>query len=167
LSRTGTKSLTEALNGLGYKSLHYPRTFHFKRGRIVIKPRIFKCFDALTDTPIALDFMELDRRFPDSRFIYTVRSMDSWLASCERFFRPNRQWRDAETELHRQLYGTNVFDRGLFTEAYQRHHHRVMSNFNSCPEQLLVLNICGGEGWPQLCQFLDKPVPARTFPRKV
>ena len=32
------------------------------------------------------------------------------------------------------------------------------------PQQLLVFKV--GEGWDRLCQFLDKPVPAKPFPRE-
>ena len=167
LSRTGTKSLTRSLKHLGYKSIHYPRQFHFKQGRIVIPRRVLNNYQALIDTPIALDFPELDKRYPDSRFIYTVRSMDSWLDSCRRFFRPGRFWRDTEGELHQQFYGGNVFDEQRFREGYLRHHERVMSHFSQRPEQLLVLNICGGEGWPQLCRFLEAPIPDQSFPHRI
>jgi hypothetical protein len=28
------------------------------------------------------------------------------------------------------------------------------------------MNITGGEGWENLCEFLDVPIPSRSFPKK-
>ena len=34
------------------------------------------------------------------------------------------------------------------------------------PNDLLVMNICDGEGWEVLCPFLNKPIPNVIFPKK-
>jgi hypothetical protein len=31
---------------------------------------------------------------------------------------------------------------------------------------LLVMDICGGEGWEKLCPFLNQPTPEVAFPRR-
>ena len=60
LSRTGTTSLTLALEALGLSVAHFPTTM-----------KQIEEHDAATDTPVAASFQSLDSRFPGSKFIYT------------------------------------------------------------------------------------------------
>ena len=69
LSKTGTTSLSAALAILGYRSKHFPKDEDFAR------------YDAFSDITVAMKFKTLDRFFPGSQFIYTVRDEPAWLAS--------------------------------------------------------------------------------------
>jgi hypothetical protein len=40
----------------------------------------------------------------------------------------------------------------------------VHDYFRERPDDLLVLNICAGEGWERLCPFLGQDVPGIPFP---
>jgi hypothetical protein len=41
-----------------------------------------------------------------------------------------------------------------------------VDHFRDRPEDLLILDICGGEeGWKELCSFLDAPLPHVPFPK--
>ena len=42
----------------------------------------------------------------------------------------------------------------------------VLFYFSKREKDLLVLDICGGEGWEKLCKFLHVPVPNKKFPKK-
>lgn len=158
LSRSGTSSLTEALRILGFSAVHSPTTL----GQI-------HRHDAATDTTVADNFERLDEFFPGSKFIHTMRAKEQWLRSCERFWLLMQPRFDASfllTELHKQLYGTPLFDRERFSEAYERHVRRVQHFFESRPQDLLQLSVDGGEDlWAPLCQFLGQPVPEKEFPR--
>lgn len=159
LSRTGTSSLTRALRLLGYSAVHFPRN----------RQQIDR-HDAATDTPVAAEFEWLDAHYPGSKFIYTVRDLDTWLDSCRRLW---RKWKTTRfdpstfiTRLHIQLYGSVDFSRDGFADAYRRHDSRVRRYFAGQSDRLLVLDICSGEsGWETLCPFLDRPAPAVPFPR--
>jgi hypothetical protein len=50
------------------------------------------------------------------------------------------------------------------SEAYRAFDERVTRFFGSDSGRLLKLNIADGEGWSELCSFLNKPVPPKPFP---
>ena len=54
----------------------------------------------------------------------------------------------------------------LFKEAYQKHIQHVQDYFAKRPQDLLNLNIAGGEGWERLCPFVRQPVLKLPFPYK-
>jgi hypothetical protein len=81
LSRTGTKSLTLALNMIGFKVAHYPDDEITLKELMAGKYNfsLLKDFDGITDITVAPYYAQLDKLFPDSKFILTVRDKDSWL----------------------------------------------------------------------------------------
>ncbi|MFC1452265.1 sulfotransferase [Verrucomicrobiota bacterium] len=81
LGRTGTKSLTEALEQLGFRTKHCPRFFLDDEARPCIDWADFDSHDALTDEGVALVYQEADRRYPGSKFILTMRDPEDWLRS--------------------------------------------------------------------------------------
>jgi len=192
LSRTGTTSLSAALEMLGFKSKHYPdfimdnsslitrlkARFNgnvwpiFKnvtwgsRNRLVLKKDEIGAWDALSDTPVARFFKDLDRYYPGSKFIYTIRDMDDWLKSCKTFFFPTRFDYWLFSQLHFDLYGVNTFNRGRFMAGYEKHDQNIKSYFKKREKDLLIMNICGGEGWEKLCPFLKIDPPDKKFPHR-
>jgi hypothetical protein len=182
LTRTGTSSLTDALNLLGYRSLHYPdddRTRKEIKAFLAsdgdrLRLSILEKYDALTDTPICATFEALDAAYPGSRFVLTVREKESWLESCRRFFRESidpflRGYPDNPSAvyirtIHARLYGSATFDRERFSRAYDDYHERVRRHFGDRPQDLVTMDICAGEGWEPLCEFLGVPLPGTQFP---
>ena len=164
LSKTGTSSLTEALRSLGYQTRHFPVEMTALRGgRLKLRIEEASIHQCLTDTPVALFYQQLDKRFPGAKFILTVRDMDGWLKSCEAHF-TKPTWGRRMDQLHLELYGSREFDRMGFAKAYERHVSGVNEFFRDRPEDLLVLNIGSGDGWEDLCAFLEVPVPEIPFP---
>lgn len=156
LSRTGTTSLTRALEILGFSAVHFPTSMEK-----------IKAYDAATDTPVAATFRLLDKKYPGSKFIYTTRALEPWLQSCKWLWVRNSEYfKDSifVRGVHIWLYGRGTFDRSAFTAAYDRHQNDVLGYFAERPDDLLVLDICGGAGWDKLCVFLDVPVPDVPFP---
>ena len=156
LSRTGTSSLNQAFIELGLKAVHFPET-----------PGAIDAHDAASDTPIADKFVELDAAYPGSLFILTVRPVEDWLSSVERFWAAFGQFTFSPEimVLHRRLYGAALFDRPLYAAAYARHVKHVREYFRDRPRDLLEMNVCAGEGWGPLCAFLEVPVPPTDFPK--
>jgi len=64
------------------------------------------------------------------------------------------------------LYGTPVFNKALFKEAYLRHDQRVRSYFLNRPEDLLVLDLSQDNEWEPLCTFLGVDIPKEPFPHR-
>jgi hypothetical protein len=112
LSRTGTTSICQALEILGYRTLHFsmelfvqpevispelhyePKAplsagWRWERQNLVdiIRSRadshIFDKYDAMGDVPVPLFYRELDRKFPGAKFIHTVRDETRWLKSMK------------------------------------------------------------------------------------
>ncbi|MFW6129957.1 MAG: sulfotransferase [Atribacterota bacterium] len=76
LSRTGTNSLCYAMKGLGFKTKHFPINMQQIRNN-----------DFNNDITVSGRFKELDKLFPNSKFIMTQRNIDDWAVSCFNFFR--------------------------------------------------------------------------------
>lgn len=170
LSRTGTSSLTQALRTLGLQVVHYPsdpETYEQLR-TADFQLKLLEQVDAITDIPLVPYFRQMDRLYPGSKFILTVRDEASWLASIEQMLqaRPLSQVRIPEIIQFYRLstYGAVAFHREHFMDVFQDHKARVMHYFRNRPKDLLVMDICGGAGWEVLCPFLGHPVLSTPFP---
>lgn len=170
LSRTGTKSLHRAFALLGYRSDHFStHLIEFDGRELSLRAEGLEAYDALTDITAALFFRELDALCPEAKFVLTVRDSPSWLSSCARHFPPLEpgKWPDGKRKvlaLRRSVYGVESFDAKRFQEAYERHTNAVLDHFAEQRERLLVLDICSGQGWQPLCEFLDLAMPRVPFP---
>lgn len=177
LSRTGTKSLTSALHILGFKVIHYPEdetTFReLSEGQYQFS--LLQQFDGITDITVSAFYPQLDRLFPGSKFILTIRKKEEWLNAMERHYRNRPAFDendDPAREIHMRIrrflrstvYGCYEFSRDRMAYVYDQHYHNVLNYFRDRPESLLVLNIGTGEGWQQLCPFLGCPVLEQPFP---
>jgi len=156
LSRTGAPTLNDSLEMLGYRS-HF-LLIHEDLDALLPK------FDAFTHLPLVEKYAELDRRFPNSKFILSIRERESWLQSCEyRITLAASNASAASLELLQRIYGSATFDRALFSSTYDRYHDEVKQHFKG-RDDLLVLDLCGGEGFEKLCPFLKKDIPQQSFP---
>ena len=168
LSKTGTTSLSRALDILGYRTIDNPGVAHYIPSDLSsIDSLLLDANDAFTDTPIPSFYRELDTRYPDSKFILTVRDMEGWLNSCKKQFTQNlsAKQNDAHNRLFMDLYDSTVFDEEKFRKGYQDFVDGVYRYFSDRQQDLLTLNISSGDGWETLCPFLGKPVPDIPFPK--
>ena len=168
LSKTGTTSLASALEMLGYRTKDYPGVETYRPDDLAsLDPELLENHDAFTDTPIPSLYRALDRAYPGSRFILTVREMDGWLKSCRKQFTQKHaeKQNEAHNRLFVELYGTPVFDEVLFRSGYERFVQGVKEYFKDRPGDLLILDVTAGEGWEKLCPFLGKPIPDVPFPK--
>lgn len=178
LSRTGSRSLMEAMRLLGYRARHwdYTRKLLVYDEEGVLRPRLelLEPYDAYGDVPISLLYKVIDREYPGSKYVLTVREQESWLRSCRRFFAPERlqglrermppaeqRWRDLQFN---DVWGTLGYDEAQFLAVRARHEADVREYFRERPGDLLVLDISAGQGWAELCPFLDRAVPDVPFP---
>lgn len=168
LSKTGTSSLASALQMLGFKVKDYPGIDVYRPGDVSsIDRNLLEAYEALTDTPIPSFYRELDRAFPGSKFILTVREREGWLRSCQKQFTEKlaAKQNEAHNQLFLDLYGTTVFDADKFSSGYDRFVAGVLDYFSNRPADLLVMDITAGEGWEKLCPFLGCDVPDVPFPK--
>jgi hypothetical protein len=170
LSRTGTVSLTRALGQLGIVAQHYPNDpvtqDELRHGRYSLS--ILAETQALLDIPVAPYYAQFDVLYPDAKFILTTRPEDSWLVSMENHFRLYVEQRhDAFDDfVHACVYGAEHFSEERFRFVKRRHEENVRSYFSDRPGKLLVFDLFAGDSWPELCRFLELPVPDEPFPHK-
>jgi hypothetical protein len=173
LSKTGTTSLAAALNILDIKTIHCPRDektiSELKRG--VYKLAVLNEYDGAVDIPIAPYYAQLDLAYPSSKFILTVRDKTAWLRSTEDHWKRATRARNVEIHRFREfirpvVYGTVEFDPDRFSCVYDTHEQNVRRYFQDRPDDLLILDICGGDGWEKLCGFLGLSLPQIPFPHK-
>ncbi len=168
LSKTGTTSLANALQVLGYKTKDNMGVVKYATGDLSsVDLRVVDVNDALTDTPIPSFYRELDARYPGSKFILTVRDAEGWLKSCKKQF--TQRFAEVQTDAHKRLfidlYGTDVFDDRRFASGYEMFVDGVREHFKDRPRDLLIMNIVADEGWEKLCPFLRRPMPDIPFPK--
>lgn len=176
LSRTGTKSLAVALNHLGIKTKWYPQDGQTYRELVLGNYRltVLEEYQALTDTPVVPFYPQFDELYPGSKFILTIREKESWLRSCEKHWSgskvpPNDPpfWQRYANFIDACVYGCNAFNASRFSYVYDRHVANVQDYFCDRPDDLLVIDVCNGEGYEKLCPFLGYPTPDDpTFPKE-
>lgn len=170
MGRTGTTSLADALTKLGIKTKHFPSDNSSQRELLAGKKlSIMKKYQALVDG-IAPFYRQLYTQYPNSRFILTVRDKSDWLVSVKRFnhlrdhspkLKTGKHYTD---ELRFLTYGTYKLDDNTLIDGYTAHFEAVKSFFKPHPESLLIMNLCGGEGWNTLTDYLGIPMPDYAFP---
>jgi hypothetical protein len=181
--KTGTTSLNRALEILGYVSLHAPRILKQLNYRSVspslwkeMNPvgskdlKIFKKWDALTNFGEHI-YPLLDKDFPNSKFILTIRDKRDWLKSTKNYFgnhdydersiRKNRF--DIFNRMH--IYQHIIYREDYFSILYDNHIRNIKYYFRDREQDLLIMDICDGEGWSRLCPFLKKDIPKDLFPK--
>ncbi|KAG0743176.1 hypothetical protein G6F57_006761 [Rhizopus arrhizus] len=186
--RTGTYSLQEALNILGYNTLHM--SCYFKDENLDFKPfeeahrnpetidwdKPYDGFDAAIEWPTSTFYKELMVKYPDAKVLLTVRTPESWYASICKTVAPmmQRQKEIKSEKLKDTLRMANKFmlggifadeekmkDEKAIQKLFTDHIEEVKRHVPS--DRLLVMEL--GEGWDRLCQFLGKEVPKVPYPK--
>jgi hypothetical protein len=162
LGKTASVSLSGALKILKYSTIHFPRNMMHFNSKKEICIKLVGNYESYIDLPIGHFYKELDQ---NAKFILTVRDMDSWLKSCKKFFYPGRFDREDPilSRLQEVVYGSDVFNEDKYRAAYTKHLNDVMDYFKD-KDNLLVMDICAGDGWEKLCPFLNQPIPTNKFP---
>jgi hypothetical protein len=201
MPKTGTTSLKKALQTLGYRTVHSPRQYTFSqclgipmyRWESVVST-IFKGEELLKNVPIVgglkkdlkitdwdamVNFGEhtypiLDKKFPNSKFILTIRDREPWLKSIHALL---GGWGTCFTdegkingfiELTRKMHIFHCieYDEDYLSILYDNHFRNVEYYFKDRKQDLLIIDICGGQGWEKLCPFLDKDMLDIPFPHE-
>ena len=94
LPKTGTASLAAALDGLGYKTFHFPQhmTHHFDFWRFLNdgtlkRPdwrQLYANVTAIADHPAVTHMVDIMRAYPDAKVVLTVRDVDELMVSMRR-----------------------------------------------------------------------------------
>jgi Sulfotransferase domain/N-terminal domain of galactosyltransferase len=182
MHKTATTSLHHAFEILGYdsahwKSAHWAKAIWRQMNNLGHSATLEKSY-ALCDLPIPLLYEQLDRAYPGSKFILTIRREDLWLATVKKHwdpkfnkFRKNWEIDPFTNRIHSVIYGRPDFHGPTFLKRYRRHNEDVVNYFAGRPRDLLIMDMDFGwpkEGpyflWYELCSFLNKPIPKVPYP---
>ena len=182
--RTGTSSLKEALEVLGFnkcyhmsemmKNRHADHWDRKARGEDVDWEEIFEGYEATLDWPSTAFYKDLADYYPDARVILTVRDPDKWYQSVlNTIYSVGRNmpaWipgvRKVEEMIDRVVwtgtFGGNFENKDSTIRIFEEHNTAVQQEISA--ERLLIYRV--SEGWEPLCKFLGVPVPDGVeFPR--
>ncbi|WP_051078113.1 sulfotransferase [Marinobacter gelidimuriae] len=122
--------------------------------------------ETFEDWPWIILYEELDRAFPDSRFILTKRQHEKWIQSYKNMLANQGDASKELNEIRRILYGLPFPDvsESQLVERYEKHNAEVEYYFRDRPKDLLIINWEEGDEWKELCDFLGKDVPIKPFP---
>lgn len=179
MHKTATTSLHAALTQLGIQSAHW-KTAHWAKAiwtemTTLGRSKTLEKSYALSDLPVGILYQELDRAYPGSKFILTIRNEKQWLKSVKNHWswdhNPFRKFWDTDPfthKIHKLVYGQKGFDATLFIARYRRHNADAKEYFKYRPNDLLVMDMNKGNraNWKNLCKFLGKPVPDAEYPRE-
>lgn len=161
LGKTGTTSFADAMIHLGYhhKTMGFRHAFDNRR-YLPIRYALMR-HDSFDDFPWNYLYEKIDRWYPRARFVLTTRSnSEIWYDSLVRHF-----MRGSSVQNHFSFYGykSPLNNKRHFINLYESHNERVRDYFRGCPR---FAEMCWekGDGWQELCGFVDAPVPTIPFP---
>ncbi len=127
-------------------------------------------------------YREMDRAFPDEKFILTIRDdPEQWYRSVINFS-IKRYGRFPETvDLNNDPYvwrgwswenfqarfpghADDLFNKDLMLSEYLKHNQHVIEYFQEQPDKLLVINVAEKMAYGRLCDFLGVPPRQNSFP---
>jgi len=141
---------------------------------------------AFQDVPFSLKklYPILDKEFPDSKFILTIRdSPEQWYKSLTSFHAknfgkgkiPDKKTLQESTyvykgwlwEVNRAVSNTpenDVYNKDLLIKLYNEHNASVINYFKNTPEKLLVVNLTEPNAAITISKFLDRGKIIETIP---
>lgn len=182
--RTGTKSMKEALEHLGFGPCyhmfevfqnpgHIPVWHDAAFGKEVDWPDLFSGYQSGVDWPIAHFWEPVSRVFPDAKILLTVRPASDWYTSMTNTifshvagYQPKdesgRVWKVMVDKIVRtDTFDNRTGDRAYCESVFERHIADVKAKVP--PHQLIVYEV--GSGWAPLCEALGVDVPDIPFPK--
>ncbi|PHQ74601.1 MAG: sulfotransferase family protein [Shewanella sp.] len=156
LPRTATTSVCVATLSLGFKTAHTAYT-----------QRAMDEAQIIADTPIFCDYQQLDKIYPNAKFVYLTRESDKWLPSIrqllERMYTNLQRSDGGFNPILKRCYNgvfepltlDNIAKDSFLLECYQRHYQGALDYFNGREQDLLIIDVAHPGSFQQLADFLD------------
>lgn len=160
--KTGTSTLNVALSKLGYNVLgaRIDLAERLIRNEIDSILELTESYDAFEDNPWPLIFKDLDKKYPNSKFILTIRDEEKWLSSIVNHFG------STNTSMREFIYGVGhpAGNEDIYLKRYQKHNKDVLEYFKDRKSDLLIIDWSKIEGWNELCEFIGEPILNEPLP---
>lgn len=163
LNKTGTTTLGRCMKEFGFRhhSFDLALTRSICNGNFQPAFRVIDEYESFEDWPWPLFYKKIDKHYPESRFILTVRKDSStWFESLKR-----HADRTGPTEFRQLIYDHEM------PHDFKSHHIAFYENHNSNVREYFAgkdnfIEVCWEDGaeWKRLAEFLNKPVPDKPFP---
>ena len=186
--KTATTSLEVALSHLGYRVCrgHWANNHTYwlmalyRHGDYDEIARFARNWDAFADAPWGGSdlYVYLADKFPESKFICTIRDPEQWYESFVKNFTRHDSNRRTVFETFYKIgkHGAAYWFKWMFDiedlvdnkqkilDVYTRRNDQILAFFEGRPGRLLTLDVTKNNGWGTLCEFLEKPEPEIPFP---
>jgi len=171
LGKTGTTTLGYCLDKLGYKihdgdiSLVKP----WVNGDMEIFDNLMKNYDAFEDEPWCFMYKELYHKYPNAKYILTIRKNPNiWLRSkLNHSLNTSIRGRMNCAYYNYYCFGYQyvIDNEQKFIDIYNKHNNDVTDYFRD-KDNFIKLCWENGDGWNELCSFLNADKPNVSFPIK-
>jgi hypothetical protein len=175
--KTGTKTLKQIFEKLGKKTSGYPLCFLKNNSDYITIDDIhidtdnffnnigyldknLEMFDFFHDVPYSFNYELIDKQYPDSKFILTIRDENDWFKSLFHYVRlPLPEC--SPKKLLNVIYHHEIILEEHKEEViglYRKYNNDVITYFKNTPEKLLIINLCDKNKNEQeiiqkICQF--------------
>lgn len=151
LPRTATTSACVATLSLGFKTAHTAYT-----------QRAMDEAQIIADTPVFCDYQQLDKTYPDAKFVYLTRESDKWLPSIRQLLERmhnNLQRSDGGfnpvlkrcyNETFTPLTLDNIAKDSFLLECYRRHFQGALDYFKGREQDLLMIDVADAGSFQRL-----------------
>jgi hypothetical protein len=179
--RTGTKSLQEGLQVLGFTPCHHmyevitnPEQVPFwdraAQGERMNWDDVFARYEAACDWPSCSFYKELADYYPDAKVILSLRDSKAWFKSVSGTIisamskpkagdRPGLPGIFGPLLIGEKTFGNDLSEANMIA-TYERHNAEVQRVIPA--NRLIVFE--AKQGWDPLCKFLGVPVPSTPYP---
>lgn len=176
LPRTGTTSISVAMLDYGFKTAHTAYTKH-----------AFELADFISDSPCFSDYKELDRLFPNSKFVYLERDLEVWIPSIQMLLQkmqhslmpitgvfspvlkrsinevfdlyiPTNEFSFTKKKQRKYILNEKAFESEHLINCYQNHRDGVYDYFQG-RNDFLSINISHNGSFGELLDFLNVDHP--------
>ncbi len=180
LPRSGTRSMHQALQLLGYHSLHQPAgpgdswVVEWPHDRYLYPHHLWRAIGPEATAIVeATCWRLLLLAWPNAKVILTWRDMNAWYASIARHIdsihsrehHPRASQIYAADRCHEALFGSAYPQRALYTERAHSHRLAVLMFCQLHDREFLEFDCTAGE-WGALPEFLGRPAPDQPFPHE-
>jgi hypothetical protein len=180
--RTGTRSLKEALEILGFAPCHHMMEVFMHPEQVPFWDRaavgekmdweeLFKDYQSACDWPSSAFYKELADYYPDAKVILSLRDPKAWYKSVASTIMPAMKKPDPNKPGNALpgIFGPKIIGEDTFgfdfseahmIDVYNRHNEEVQRVIPK--DRLLVFE--ARDGWEKLCPFLGVKTPDVPYP---
>ena len=158
--RTGTKSIAKAFDDLGYKSWHFNKNDCDEVLKVLkdgsFSKQILDFYDFFVDVPIFLIYKDLDKLYPESKFILITREKNGWAKSMKNMLV------GAKSNSHYKKINDITWP-NFCSQSIMDHTKEVKEYFFNREDDLLVEDLTK-INYNILCDFLNIENDKKGFP---